>query len=155
MVKSYLRYAPSEPFGLISTSTSNLVLDSTCKLAICPALNDVVVWNLKQGTLVGRWHDSDNKSQVSFIVRAPKKDIYAVGYFDGSVRMWNLESGTCLFTLNGHKAAVSSLVFDISGTRLLSGSKDTDIILWDLVAETGVYRCDYLLLEYLICDILA
>jgi U3 small nucleolar RNA-associated protein 12 len=41
---------------------------------------------------------------------------------------------------NGHKSAITVLVFDKSGTRLASGSKDTDVVIWDLVAEVGQYK---------------
>lgn len=32
------------------------------------------------------------------------------------------------------------MAFDDAGVRLASGSKDTDIIIWDLVAETGLFK---------------
>ena len=32
------------------------------------------------------------------------------------------------------------MVFDEDGVRLASGSKDTEIIIWDLVAEVGIFR---------------
>ena len=41
---------------------------------------------------------------------------------------------------NGHKSAITQLAFDKSGVRLASGSKDTDIIIWDLVAEVGQFK---------------
>lgn len=45
-----------------------------------------------------------------------------------------------IIRFNGHRSAVSALVFDQDGVRLASGSKDTDIIVWDLVAEIGLFR---------------
>lgn len=38
------------------------------------------------------------------------------------------------------QAGVSALRFSPSGALLGSGSKDTDIIMWDVVGETGLYR---------------
>ena len=64
----------------------------------------------------------------------------AVGYADGSIRIWDLDKGTCETTLNGHKGAVTALRYNNNGSLLASGSKDNDIILWDVVAETGLYR---------------
>jgi WD40 repeat protein len=64
----------------------------------------------------------------------------ASGYADGSVRIWDREKGTCETTLNGHKGAVTALRYNKSGSLLASGSKDNDIILWDVVGETGLYR---------------
>ena len=43
-------------------------------------------------------------------------------------------------TFNGHKKAVTALAFDDQGARIASGSQDTDIILWDVDGETGLFR---------------
>ncbi len=43
-------------------------------------------------------------------------------------------------TLNGHKTAITSIKFDNEGVRLVSGSKDTDLVIWDLVEECGLFR---------------
>ena len=48
--------------------------------------------------------------------------------------------GNELVVLNGHRSAVTALCFDRTGTRLASGSSDTDIVLWDVVSEEGLYR---------------
>lgn len=45
-----------------------------------------------------------------------------------------------IISFNGHKSAVTHLVFDEGGARLASGSKDTDIIIWDLIAEIGIVK---------------
>lgn len=45
-----------------------------------------------------------------------------------------------LINFNGHRSAVTALAFDDAGVRLISGSKDTDIMIWDLVAETGLFK---------------
>lgn len=52
MVKAYLRYDLASTFGVV-TSNSNVVYDHTGKLVITAALENVNVWNVKQGTLVG------------------------------------------------------------------------------------------------------
>lgn len=67
-------------------------------------------------------------------------NVYAVGYADGSVRLWNQESAEALVTFHGHRAAVSVLSWDHTGTRVASGSRDCDIIIWDVLSETGLYR---------------
>lgn len=45
-----------------------------------------------------------------------------------------------MISFNGHKTAITQLAFDSAGVRLASGSKDTDIILWDLIAEVGLFK---------------
>ena len=64
----------------------------------------------------------------------------AVGYQDGSIGLFNADSGDRVVLLHGHKRAIQSLAWNSNGTRLASGSLDTDIIIWDVVEETGLYR---------------
>ncbi|KAE8681981.1 expansin-A3-like [Hibiscus syriacus] len=64
----------------------------------------------------------------------------ASGYADGSIRIWNCDKGSCETTLNGHNGAVTALRYNKVGSLLASGSKDNDIILWDIVGETGLFR---------------
>lgn len=61
-------------------------------------------------------------------------------YDDGSIRLWDARTGTVIINFNGHKSAVTCLSFDKSGVRLASGSRDTDVIVWDLVAEVGLFK---------------
>lgn len=87
------------------------------------------------------WHETGHRAQVTCIARSHGNlDTYAVGYQDGSIRLWSAKSKSVIVTLNGHKKAVTALEFDRDGTRLASGSQDTDIILWDTIAETGMFR---------------
>lgn len=50
MVRSYLRHEPTQAFGLIASSAANCAFDG--KLAVVPALEDVLVWEVKTSTLV-------------------------------------------------------------------------------------------------------
>lgn len=74
------------------------------------------------------------------MAQSPREDVFAVGYADGSVRLWNSTTSTVIVAFNGHKNAVTALAFDDSGSRLASGSRDTEIIVWDVLAETGLFR---------------
>jgi U3 small nucleolar RNA-associated protein 12 len=105
------------------------------------ANEDVLVWDIKKGELLSRWNATDNTSQVTLIVQSQvDKDVFAVGYEDGKIRVWDLRTATIIVSFNGHKAAITQLQFDSTGARLISGAKDTDIILWDLVSEVGLYK---------------
>ena len=44
-----------------------------------------------------------------------------------------------VYTLSGHRGAISALVFNADGSRLVSGSQDTEIIVWD-VGKKGSIR---------------
>ncbi|KIJ70192.1 hypothetical protein HYDPIDRAFT_78063 [Hydnomerulius pinastri MD-312] len=138
MVQSYLKHGPTQAFGLICSSSSVSTYDG--KLAYVPALEDVLVWDMKKGQMLAMWHDTGHRAEVTCIERSPQENVFAVGYADGSVRLWDSTLGSVTTTFNGHKKAVTALAFDSQGTKLASGSQDTDLIIWDIVAEAGLYR---------------
>ncbi|KAJ6515988.1 WD-repeat-containing protein [Mycena sanguinolenta] len=138
MVASYLRHGPTQAFGIVCSASSNSVYDG--KLAYVPALEDILVWDVKKGQMLAMWHETGHRAEVTAVLRSPQKDTFAVGYADGSIRLWSASAGSVLTTFNGHKKAVTALAFDDKGTRLASGSQDTDLIVWDVVAEAGLYR---------------
>lgn len=85
--------------------------------------------------------DDKCKYQVTSIAQSKTDpDIFAVGYEDGSIRIWDSKIATVIVIFNSHKSAVTTLAFDKSGVRLASGSKDTDLMVWDLVAESAIVR---------------
>ncbi|KAL3161937.1 hypothetical protein ABBQ38_009019 [Trebouxia sp. C0009 RCD-2024] len=144
MVKAYLRYDLANTFGVVA-SNSNVVYDHTGKLAITACLENICLWNVKQGTLVKTLvtpaTSGKAPAEVTQIAvgRSDSHQI-AVGHADGTVRLWNLQSGTCDVTLSGHKGAVTALKYNLQGGMLASGAQDTDIIVWDVAAEAGLYR---------------
>lgn len=63
------------------------------------------------------------KQEVSCLCPSPDGLHLAVGYEDGSIRVFSLLSGEVIITFNGHKAAVTAMQYDHLGGRLVSGSK--------------------------------
>ncbi|QRV72846.1 small nucleolar ribonucleoprotein complex subunit Dip2 [Ceratobasidium sp. AG-Ba] len=123
---------------MICSNSSNAVYDG--RLAYVPALEDVLVWDIKKGEMLAMWHETGHRAEVTCIRRSPVKDTFAVGYADGSIRLWDASSGTVTVVFNGHRKSVTALAFDHSGAKLASGSQDTELIVWDIVAESGLYR---------------
>ncbi|KAI9784131.1 MAG: hypothetical protein M1839_002635 [Geoglossum umbratile] len=152
MVKSYLKYEHSKSFGIITSASSNVVWardshagkssrNTGAGHAVVAANEEVLCWDLKKGELLDRWQDKDCKAEVAVITQSQAdQDIVAVGYGDGSIRLWDSKISTVIVSFNGHRSAVTTLAFDEPGVRLASGSKDTDIIVWDLVGEVGLFR---------------
>ncbi len=90
---------------------------------------------------MSRWTATDNHAQITVISQSQvDTDIFAVGYEDGRIRVWDSRTATVILAFNGHKSGITCLMFDESGVRLASGAKDTDIIVWDLVAEVGLFK---------------
>lgn len=132
---------------MVASGTSNLVWTSPAKSgtgagqAIVAANEEVYCWDIKRGELLSKWRDERCTYTVTAIAQSnTDHDIFAVGYDDGSIRLWDSKIATVIVNFNGHKSAITHLAFDKSGVRLASGSKDTDIIIWDLVAEVGQYK---------------
>jgi U3 small nucleolar RNA-associated protein 12 len=153
MVKSYLRYIPSSTLGVVVSPNANIIAHShrlsnsrhAVTLAIVPALEAVKIWNTKSSALLATLHDAPSMAEVTALTLNPANSLMlAAGYHDGSIRLWTLKDdfsgGELAVTFNGHKNAVTHLAFDEEGNRLVSGSKDTDMVLWDIVAETGLVR---------------
>jgi WD40 repeat protein len=56
----------------------------------------------------------------------------AVGYSDGAIIVSGVLDGKSQMTLLGHTSCVTSLCFNIEGTRMVSGSTDYSVKLWDI-----------------------
>ena len=57
------------------------------------------------------------------------------GSFDKTLRVWNLETGTCLRAVEGHTDSVCTVSVTPDGRRAVSGSFDKTLRVWNL--ETG------------------
>jgi U3 small nucleolar RNA-associated protein 12 len=141
------KYEHTKSFGTVLTSTSNIIWTSRDRAgtgagqAFVAANEEVLCWDIKKGELISRWRDEKCTWTVTAIAQSrADKDVFAVGYEDGSIRIWDSKIATALVSFNGHRSAVVVLAFDKSGVRLASGSKDTDVIVWDVVAEVGQYK---------------
>ncbi|XP_078001566.1 WD repeat-containing protein 3-like [Glandiceps talaboti] len=142
LTKQYLRYINSAFFGIVGSPRANVtfveVEGVNGKYAAVPAVEHVFLWDIKKSDKVLVLQG--DKHEVTAIAKSPNKKHLAVGYNDGTIKLFSMISGDCDVTFHGHKTAVSALNYDFNGTRLVSGSKDTDVIVWDVVNESGLYR---------------
>uniref|UniRef100_A0A452SDD2 WD repeat domain 3 n=1 Tax=Ursus americanus TaxID=9643 RepID=A0A452SDD2_URSAM len=142
LTKQYLRYVASAVFGLIGSQKGNIVFvtlrGEKGRYVAVPACEHVFIWDLRKGEKILILQGL--KQEVTCLCPSPDGLHLAVGYEDGSIRIFSLLSGEGNVTFNGHKAAITSLKYDQLGGRLASGSKDTDTIVWDVINESGLYR---------------
>ncbi len=69
---------------------------------------------------------------------SPKGDIVASGTVERVVKLWDIRTGECIGTLEGHTYPVLSLSFSPDGNKLVSGSGDTTLIIWDIENQTKI-----------------
>lgn len=77
---------------------------------------------------------------MTSLLLSPDGKTVAAGYSTGLILIFSLHTGATAVTLHGHRSAVTAGRYHSSGALLASGSADTDIVVWDTVAEAGLYR---------------
>jgi WD40 repeat protein len=70
------------------------------------------------------------KESIFSIALTPDGTVLAAGYQDGTVRLWDMDTGEQLTVLEGHTDRVVSLAFSPDGTLLASGGADGTVRLW-------------------------
>ena len=135
MVKEYLRWEYEGNYGLTISQTSNSVAvdDTSVLIASC---QNVHLWNLRTKASIRVFR----VSEFCRVVKIAKGDQLAAGYNDGKVRLFDFASADCLAVLCGHKSEITCLTFNDENSLLVSGGKDTNIVIWDVIDQVGLYR---------------
>ena len=74
------------------------------------------------------------------ISKLPNTTILSVGYQKGKVRLYNLDDFSVITTLDAHARAVSAIAWLSQEKTFATGSRDTDIVVWDGLEEKAQFR---------------
>ena len=77
---------------------------------------------------------AEHAGGVLSVVISPDGRHAASGSHDRTVKVWALDTGACIQTLEGHTREVNAIVFSSDGNYILSGGSDQAIRLWEASA---------------------
>ena len=60
---------------------------------------------------------------------------FRISHFNRNFLCCEADNGSCI-----RRSAVTALRFNTSGVQLASGAQDTDIVVWDVVSQSGLFR---------------
>jgi len=105
--------------------------------------SSIKLWDIRTGqcrcTLEGHtsrvWSVAFSPIPPTTLSKGEEGEILASASSDQTVKLWDVQTGACRHTLQGHTNLVWSVAFSPDGRTLASGSQDETIKLWDV--QTG------------------
>ncbi|ETO22958.1 hypothetical protein RFI_14228 [Reticulomyxa filosa] len=101
----------------------------------------IAVWKLSkkgqkrpqiEGTLVRRLNGHNH---IVSAVDISADGLHALSSsWDGTIRLWNLQSGDCRHIFQGHKRDVLSCAFSVDNRQIVSGSMDKSVRVWNMLS---------------------
>jgi WD40 repeat protein len=92
----------------------------------------ITVFDSGTGSLVKSMTTSKARLEIAM---SPDGHQVAGGADDGSLAVWNADTGEVMHELGGHSSRVETVAFSPDGTRIASGGADNAVRLWD--SRTG------------------
>ncbi|MFO0937116.1 MAG: protein kinase [Gemmataceae bacterium] len=99
--------------------------------------HDILLLDAETHEMISRLKGHDKSVHAAAFT--PDSRILATCSHDRTVRLWDLESGTCR-VLRGHPDEVFTVTFHPDGTRLASAGRDRAVWLWDVERGEEVAR---------------
>ena len=93
---------------------------------------EIQLWSLRDGVEAAGVLQGHTSTVLSLAVVAGSaaQRLLASGSYDRSVRLWDVDAGTCTAVLSGHTGYLRCLL-DLGGGRLLSVSDDRSLRVWN------------------------
>ncbi|QDT07317.1 WD domain, G-beta repeat [Rubripirellula lacrimiformis] len=92
---------------------------------------ELMIWNANDGSLV-RKISKPHADTVLCVRFSPDGKTLATGAADQMVKLWDVESGKLIKTLEGHTHHVTSIAWNINRRQLATGSADASVKIWSV-----------------------
>jgi WD40 repeat protein len=99
-------------------------------------LGHLVVFDVRHGTPVSRFHLQILENETVAVVFSKDGKRLAAGSMEGGITVWDTLSGDVLNSLDRHDGAVSGLAFSPDGSKLASSALDGTVLIWELAGQT-------------------
>ena len=124
-------------------------IKQNAKLALTKSKNlmDITKKILEKKELIQRFQfkpfliECGHEDSVNFIAISPDGKYIVSGSDDITIKIWDLKTGECLKTLEGHSNSVS-VTISPDGKYIVSGSYDETIKIWDIKTGENIYTID-------------
>ncbi|UMM18547.1 hypothetical protein L5515_014561 [Caenorhabditis briggsae] len=138
LTKDYLKYEHAGSCGCVGSTNGQLVAIDGQTVAV--SANEYLnFYNMRTTEKVNEIIESTKP--ITCVRQCENKPILAIGYADGSVKLFDRENEDAdPIMFSGHKKAVNCIDFSSDGLLFATGGKDGVIVLWDILAERGMFR---------------
>lgn len=81
-------------------------------------------------------------SRTTCLAISPDGNVIGTGHYDGTIRLWKVDTPEMLRVIKGHDSHVLGIAFNSDGTALVSGSSDKTVKVWRVSGgdPVGVFK---------------
>ncbi|EJD42268.1 WD40 repeat-like protein, partial [Auricularia subglabra TFB-10046 SS5] len=125
-------WCPASETKMVHTGTIIAVVFSPDSTSFASASEDstIIIWD---AVTCHTKHTFSVPTGATWSVAYSPSGKYLAASGHSIIYIWNIESGSLIGVLKGHHDLVCSVAFSPDGTRLLSGSKDCTVRIWDRI----------------------
>lgn len=116
------------------SSVTSLAIAPDNKFLVSGSLDGIRVWDLLAHPQRPLYTLAEIGNPTNAIAIHPNGYILASGDLRGTVKLWNLQTGTMISQFSPHAKTISGLAFTPDGSTLITASHDSKIEVWDLAS---------------------
>ncbi|KIO32898.1 hypothetical protein M407DRAFT_18357 [Tulasnella calospora MUT 4182] len=110
------------------------------KVAVAFSNAVVKMFDVETGAEVGKLesdvtYDGTPATQINRIASHPTMSILVTAHEDKYIRLFDIATGACTYSMLAHTDGVTSLSIDVAGFSLVSGGHDCSIRFWDIMGN--------------------